>query len=50
MGLSKFIREKILRGWPNTPLLNHDKSWCQVPKEAQLDKWIKEYNKKSKKK
>ena len=43
-GLSKFIREKILRGWPNTPLLNHDKTYCQVPKEEQLTKWIDEYN------
>ena len=41
--LSKFIREKILRGWPDTPLLNHDKSWCQVPKEEQLTKWIDQY-------
>ena len=42
--LSKFIRKKILRGWPNTPLLNHDKTYCQVPKEEQLTKWIDEYN------
>ena len=42
-GLSKFIREKILRGRLVIPL-NHDKTYCQVPKEEQLTKWIDEYN------
>ena len=42
--LAEFIRNKILRGWPDTPLLNHDKSWCQVPTTDQLTKWIDEFN------
>jgi hypothetical protein len=41
--LAKWIRKEILKGWPNTPLLNHDKSWCQVPTEDELSFWIQQF-------
>jgi len=41
--LAKWIRKEILKGYPNTPLLNHDKSWCQVPTENELAFWIGQY-------
>ena len=41
--LAKWIRKEILKGWPNTPLLNHDKSWCQVPTESELMFWIQQF-------
>ena len=41
--LAKWIRNEILKGYPNTPLLNHDKSWCQVPTENELSFWIQQF-------
>ena len=41
--LAKWIRNEILKGYPNRPLLNYDKSWCQVPTEDELAFWIGQY-------
>ena len=41
--LAKWIRNEILKGYPNRPLLNYDKSWCQVPTEDELSFWIGQY-------
>ncbi len=42
--LAKFIRGKMTRGYPHKPLLNCYKTYCQVPTEKMLEKWIKEYH------
>ena len=41
--LASFLHKKMQRGWPDLPLLNHDKSWCEVPTEKMLIKWILEF-------
>tara|TARA_R110000824_G_scaffold62499_2_gene165455 strand:+ start:719 stop:931 length:213 start_codon:yes stop_codon:yes gene_type:complete len=41
--IAKFIYTQITKGWPDTPLLNHDKSWCQVPTEDELSFWIQQH-------
>ena len=41
--LAKWIQNEILKGYPNTPLLNYTKSMCQVPTESELTFWIQQY-------
>ena len=41
--LAQYIYTQITKGWPSTPLLNHDKSWCQVPTEDELVCWIHQF-------
>ena len=41
--LAKWIRNEILKGYPNTPLLNYTKSMCQVPTESELAFWIQQF-------
>ena len=41
--LAKWIRDKIIRGYPNEPLVNHNKTWCRVPTQNELSSWISQY-------
>ena len=41
--LAKWIRDKIIRGYPNEPLVNHNKPWCRVPTQNELSSWISQY-------
>ena len=41
--LAKWIQNEILKGYPNTPLLNYTKSMCQVPTESELTFWIQQF-------
>ena len=41
--LAKWIQNEILKGYPNTPLLNCTKSMCQVPTESELTFWIQQF-------
>ena len=41
--LAEYIYTQITKGYPSTPLLNHDKSWCRVPTEDELAFWIQQH-------
>jgi hypothetical protein len=43
VSLAKYIHKQLTKGYPDTPLLNHDKSWCRVPTENELAYWIQAY-------
>ena len=42
MTLAEYILSKLKEGWPQN-LTNWDKSWCRIPTEKQLQKWITEF-------
>ena len=42
MTLAEYILSKLKEGWPQN-LTNWDKSWCKIPTEKQLQKWITEF-------
>ena len=42
MTLAEYILSKLREGWPQN-LTNWDKSWCKIPTEKQLQKWITEF-------
>ena len=42
MTLAEYILLRLKEGWPRN-LTNWDKSWCKIPTEKQLQKWITEF-------
>ena len=42
MSLAEYILSKLKEGWPQN-LTNWDKSWCKIPTEEELQKWITEW-------